>query len=214
MEPEVIGARCKRLREASDISIRQLANRAKVSISTITRLENGKPPNYNALLRICGELGIGISELLDSTPQSEWIAQREYMPSVSTEHHVNVAKVRYGRSSERRKLVDGEVSISDLGIGLEGGILNAMVLEIAGEGTLHSHSGQEELVFCLTGSVELTVGGTKLQLQKGDCACFWAGEPHAYRHISHERDDRKVEKSALLTVWTNSRNAQTRRDEE
>ena len=210
MEPEVIGARCKRLREFLGISIRQLASRSKVGISTIVRLESGKPPNYNALLNICRELGIGISELLDSTPQSEWIARREYMPPVSTEHHVNVARVRYGKLSERKKLVNGEVSISDLGIGLEGGILNAMVLEIIGEGILHSHPGQEELVFCLTGSVELTVGGKKLQLKKGDCACFWAGEPHAYRNISHE----KVDKSTLLTVWTNSRSTQIRKDVE
>lgn len=205
MEPAVIGARCKRLREASGISIRQLASRAKVSISTITRLENGKPPNYNALLRICSELGIGISELLDSTPLSEWIAQRENMPPVSIEHHANAARVRYGKLSNSIKLVNGEVSISDLGIGLEGGILNAMVLEVTGEGTLHSHPGQEELVFCLTGLIELTVGNEIFRLNKGDCACFWAGEPHAYRHIPHEREDEEIDRSILLTVWTNLR---------
>lgn len=67
----------RRLREARHMGMRELGEAAHVSISLISRLENGslEETNFGAVVRLCDALGISVDQLLHSTietcPQCE-----------------------------------------------------------------------------------------------------------------------------------------------
>jgi transcriptional regulator with XRE-family HTH domain len=72
--PEQIGRRTKQLRLAADLSVEQLAVRAGVSASTISRIERGQTrrPSLMVLTRIASALGYSSLE--------EMLAQPDQVP--------------------------------------------------------------------------------------------------------------------------------------
>ena len=62
--------------------------------------------------------------------------------------------------------------------GLPNGSLSFVILEISGETEMESHQG-EELLFCLSGKIELDLNGKKISLNEGDSTLFWGSEPHS-----------------------------------
>lgn len=53
----------RNLREKQGLTRQDLSNKARVSISSIARLENGGVASRNTVLRLCDALGVGIEEV-------------------------------------------------------------------------------------------------------------------------------------------------------
>jgi XRE family transcriptional regulator, regulator of sulfur utilization len=177
---EMLAARVRRFRQQSKMSIEQLAKSAGVDKNTIVRLEKGEGrPNLSTLMSICGVFKVSADDLMNMQSR----ANEDYFVFRKGEKCFNESK-------------DG-LEILDLNASLPNGLMNAVVLEISGEGMTRSHPG-EELVFCLKGKVGLSLGNTTLELNKGDSVMFYGREPHRY-FCPDESED--AEKGLILCVW-------------
>jgi len=166
----MLGKRIQRLRGSQGLSIEGLASKARVNKNTIVRLEKAeKGVSFDTVLKICEALDISIGKLIEDKPTEDI----DY-------------KIAYGYRQDRKTISEGPVTIGDINIHLEGGSLHAGILEIKGNGIKRSHPG-EELLFCLTGSVEVDVNGKKITLKKGDCIVFWGAEPHSYSYLESKK---------------------------
>ncbi len=81
---------------------------------------------------------------------------------------------------------------------LPGGELNCAVIELHSEGRMQSHPG-EELLYCLSGRVGITIGTLREELDEGDAILFYGTEAHRYANADRSRDV-----SVALCVWTSA----------
>lgn len=175
----MIGKRIKRLRESQELSIEDLAKRAEVNKNTIVRLEKGeKKVSLDTIIKVCEELNTSITKLFEGKPVEDIDYKMSEGPVTR--------EIKYGLRKDRIIIEDGAVVIDDINIHLKGGSLHAGILEILGEGKKKSHRG-EELLFCLTGKVEVDINGEKITLNKGDCVVFWGTEPHSYSYLASKK---------------------------
>ena len=66
------GPRLRRLRQGAGLTLKQLAERASLASSTISKIENDRmSPTYDVLLRLAGGLGIDLSSLLAGASPEE-----------------------------------------------------------------------------------------------------------------------------------------------
>jgi len=179
-DPMMMGKRIQRLRESQHLSIEGLAKKAQLNKNTIVRIEAGcKKVNFDTVLKICDALNTTITKVIRGKP-------------VSGIHY----KIATGYRKDRTTISkESTFTIGDMNIHLSGGSLHAGILEIKGKGNKKSHQG-EELLFCLTGTIELDVNGKKIIVNKGDGVAFWAAEPHSYSYI----DSKKGEMAVCLSV--------------
>lgn len=182
-DPMTLGKRIKRLRLSKNLTIKDLADASKINKNTIVRLEKGENrTSLNTVFRICDALDVSFSMILEGKPveNSDYIRHER--------------KIETGLRKDRKPISKGPVSIGDLSLHLNGGLLNAGILEVTGRGEKNSHTG-EELLFCLTGKVEVDINGQIIVLNKGDGLVFWGTEPHSYSHV-----DGKKDKTVCLSV--------------
>lgn len=164
--PEMLASRVRRFRYNKKLSIEQLAQKAKVDKNTIVRIEKGEGrPNLKTLINICNALGESVDKLIDMNAHENkdfYVHRREKTS----------AKVRKSTGQKGLRL-------GDLVAKLPFGLINAVILEIDGEGKMRSHSG-EEILFCLKGKVGVNIGNTSVILKKGDSVMIFGREPHQY----------------------------------
>lgn len=160
---EMLAARVRRFRLQKKMSIEQLAKAAGVDKNTVVRIEKGEGrPNLSTLMRICGILEVSVDTLMDL----ESVENQDYY------------LYRRGESSGVDESEPG-LRVGDLKAKLPCGKMNAVVLEITGEGRMRSHPG-EEITFCLKGKVGVMIGSTPVVLERGDSVLFFGREPHKY----------------------------------
>ena len=164
-DPAAIGHRVKALREAMDLSLRDLAQRSGVGAATLSQVERGESsPTLTVAARIADGLELTLSQLL----------------RLDEGRHVVIVRNGSGRRSNRpghaiEELTPplpgqrADVSRHRLDAGRSTG----------GEGDPPIHEpGSRETVVVLSGSVELTVDGERYPLAAGDSATFDADLPH------------------------------------
>ncbi len=164
-----VGARVKSLREAMDLSLRDLAERSGVSAPMLSQVERGTTsPTLAVAARIAAGLELSLSQLL----------------RLDEDGHVVV--VRRGRGRKRRhgghrveELTPplpgqrADVSLHRLGPGaVTGG---------AGDPPLHE-PGSRETAVVVTGSATLAVDGERHELRTGDSVTFDADLPHHFEN--------------------------------
>lgn len=175
-DPSRIGRRVRRLRESKQMTIGQFSDAADVNKNTIVRLEKGdKQTSLDTIYKVCKVLNISVATLLEE----KLISRIDYIVGEGPK----TRKIKYGERNKRETIIsEGPVNIGDLHLHLDGGLMHAGVIEVTGKSEERIHAG-EELIFCLTGKVELAVSGEKLQLNKGDGVVFLGGDPHSYRYL-------------------------------
>jgi XRE family transcriptional regulator, regulator of sulfur utilization len=150
------------LRHTRSLTQDALAKAAAVPRSTIANLESGAGnPSLVVLVKVAAALGVPIDELLAS-PR----AQVRHWPAA------DVAARSKGRGVRIRALVpepmpDGMIEVMDFEPGAVTG------------GTPHL-PGTREYFTCLSGRVNLTVGGDRHALAEGDVLAFPGNQPHSY----------------------------------
>jgi XRE family transcriptional regulator, regulator of sulfur utilization len=171
LDPAVIGARVKALREASSLSLRELALRCGVSAPMLSQVERGETsPTLVVAAKIASGLDLRLSQLLRLDEEG----------AVTV---VRAAQRRRGSTSRRGHSF--EVMTSDQpGQRAElsrhtlapGGATGA-----ADDPPMHE-PGSREVALVESGSVTLVCDGERYELHAGDCVTFDADLPHHFEN--------------------------------
>jgi XRE family transcriptional regulator, regulator of sulfur utilization len=171
IDPSVIGARIKALRESSSLSLRELALRCGVSAPMLSQVERGETsPTLVVAGKIAAGLDLRLSQLLRLDEEG----------AVTI---VRASERRRGRTSRRGHSFEvmtseqpgqrAELSRHTLS---PGGATGA-----ADDPPMHE-PGSREVALVESGSVTLVCDGERYELQAGDCVTFDADLPHHFEN--------------------------------
>jgi transcriptional regulator with XRE-family HTH domain len=164
-----VGARVKSLREAMDLSLRDLAERSGVSAPMLSQVERGDTsPTLSVAQKIAAGLDLTLSQLL----------------RLDEDRHVVVVRERDRRTRRRR----GHV-VEELTPPLPGQRADVSVHTLApgaatgGRDDPPMHEpGSRETAIVLEGAVELFIDGQRHELTDGDSVTFDADLPHHFEN--------------------------------
>ncbi len=183
LEPDAqvhIGPRVRALREAMDLSLRDLAERSGVSAPMLSQVErNQTSPTLAIAGRIARGLDLTLSQLLrlDETGTVSVVRAGERRRGGSGRHRFEVLTPPLpGQRAElsRHVLAPG---------GVTGG---------AGDPPMHK-PGSREVTLVQYGDAVLIIDGERHELHAGDCVTFDADLPHHFENPTQEE-------TALLAV--------------
>jgi transcriptional regulator with XRE-family HTH domain len=175
LSPAVIGARVKALREAADLSLRDLAARSGVSAPMLSQVERGETsPTLTVASRIAAGLELRLSQLLRLDEGSSVTvvrkSQRQRGGSTSRGHRFEVLTA--GQPGQR-----AELSLHTLAPGGATGATD--------DPPMHE-PGSRETALIEQGSVTLLCDGRRYELSEGDCVTFDADLPHHFENPTDE----------------------------
>jgi transcriptional regulator with XRE-family HTH domain len=165
----LVGGRVRSLREAMDLSLRDLAKRSGVSAPMLSQVERRETsPTLAVASRIAAGLELSLSQLL----------------RLDEDRHVVITRADDRRVRRRRKHTVEEltpplpgqradVSIHTLGAGAATGA--------ADDPPMHE-PGSRETAVVLEGAVDLFIDGERNQLGEGDSVTFDADLPHHFEN--------------------------------
>jgi transcriptional regulator with XRE-family HTH domain len=164
-----IGARVKSLREAMDLSLRDLAERSGVSAPMLSQVERGDTsPTLSVAQKIAVGLDLTLSQLLrlDEDPHVVVVRERDRRTRRRRGHRVE--ELTPPLPGQR-----ADVSEHTLAPGAATG----------GSGDPPMHEpGSRETAVVLEGAVELFIDGKRHELTSGDSVTFDADLPHHFEN--------------------------------
>ncbi|HXB15046.1 MAG TPA: XRE family transcriptional regulator [Solirubrobacteraceae bacterium] len=175
LDPAVIGARVKALREASGLSLRDLAERSGVSAPMLSQVERGETsPTLTVATRIAAGLELRLSQLLRLDEQGAVtvvrVSGRRRGGSVRRGHRYEV--LTSPQPGQRAELSRHELS--------PGGSTGAADDGVGGS---HLHEpGSRETALVEQGTVVLVCDGARYELHEGDTVTFDADLPHHFEN--------------------------------
>ncbi len=169
--PEILGARVRALREAMDLSLRDLAERSGVSAPMLSQVERGETsPTLQLATRIASGLDLRLSQLLrldeDGAVTVVRKEERRKGPSAVRGHTYEILSPPLpGQRAElsRHRLAAGAAT---------GGF---------GDPPVHE-PGSRETALVESGRVTLHCDGRRFELAAGDCVTFDADLPHHFEN--------------------------------
>ena len=174
LDPAVIGARVKALRESASLSLRDLAVRSGVSAPMLSQVERGETsPTLAVAARIAAGLELRLSQLLrldeDGAVTIVRTGQRQRGGNARRGHRFEV--MTSGQPGQRAELSRHTLAA--------GGATGA----VDGEGGDPLHEpGSRETALVERGSVVLVCDGQRHKLGDGDCVTFDADLPHHFEN--------------------------------
>ncbi len=174
LDPSVIGARVKALREAEGLSLRDLAERSGVSAPMLSQVERGETsPTLTLAGRIASGLELRLSQLLRLDEQGAVTVvragERRRGGNPRRGHRFEV--LTSAQPGQR-----AELSAHTLGAGGSTGAPD-------GVGGDHLHEpGSRETALVQQGRVELVCDGRRYELGEGDTVTFDADLPHHFEN--------------------------------
>ncbi len=171
--PVALGARVRALREAMDLSLRELAERSGVSAPMLSQVERGETsPTLQIAHRIASGLELRLSQLLRldeaGAVQIVRASERRTGPGTHPQHAYEILTPPLpGQRAElsRHTLAPGAVT---------GG---------PGDPPMHE-PGSRETALVQSGAVVLHCDGAPYALPAGDCVTFDADLPHHFENPS------------------------------
>jgi transcriptional regulator with XRE-family HTH domain len=172
-----IGARLRRSRLERGLTISEVAEQAGLTAGFISQLERDlTSASLSSLYRICTVLGIRVGNLIDDVPSGRLIRREEQARrslAMGNAEHLLLS------SREERRFHVTESHIPPMGS--------------AGE-ELYTLPADVELVYVLSGSLELRVGEEAHVLEEGDTLTYSPRDPHTWRNPS--------ETEPAVVLWT------------
>jgi transcriptional regulator with XRE-family HTH domain len=171
LDPAVIGARVKALREASSLSLRELALRCGVSAPMLSQVERGETsPTLVVAAKIASGLDLRLSQLLrldeDGAVTVVRAAGRRRGGTSRRGHSFEV--MTSDQPGQRAELSRHTLA--------PGGATGA-----ADDPPMHE-PGSREVALVESGSVTLVCDGERYELHAGDCVTFDADLPHHFEN--------------------------------
>jgi XRE family transcriptional regulator, regulator of sulfur utilization len=175
LSPTVIGARVKALREATGLSLRDLAARSGVSAPMLSQVERGETsPTLTIAARVAAGLELRLSQLLrldeDGTVTIVGPGQRRRGGNPRRGHRIEVLTA--AQPGQRAELSRHTLA--------PGGATGA-----ADDPPMHE-PGSRETALVERGTVELYCDGQRYELNEGDCVTFDADLPHHFENPGDE----------------------------
>lgn len=175
LDPAVIGARVKALREASELSLRDLAERSGVSAPMLSQVERGETsPTLTVAAKIAAGLELRLSQLLrldeGGTVTIVHAGQRQRGGNPRRGHRFEV--LTSSQPGQR-----AELSRHTLAAGATTGAPD--------DPPIHE-PGSRETALIERGSVVLVCDGERHPLAVGDCVTFDADLPHHFENPTGE----------------------------
>ncbi len=168
--PHAIGPRIKALREAMDLSLRDLAERSGVSAPMLSQVERGETsPTLQVATRIAAGLELRLSQLLrldeDGAVVVVQAGQGRHGPETAGHSYEVLTPPLPGQRAE--------LSRHSLAAGASTG----------GPGDPPMHEpGSRETALVESGQVVLLCDGQRYELSQGDCVTFDADLPHHFEN--------------------------------
>jgi transcriptional regulator with XRE-family HTH domain len=175
LSPAAIGARVKALREATSLSLRDLAARSGVSAPMLSQVERGETsPTLTVAARIAAGLDLRLSQLLrldeGGAVTIVRAAQRRHGGNARRGHRFEVLTA--AQPGQRAELSRHTLA--------PGGATGA-----ADDPPMHE-PGSREVALVERGAVELYCDGQRYELGENDCVTFDADLPHHFENPGEE----------------------------
>jgi transcriptional regulator with XRE-family HTH domain len=163
-----VGSRIRQLRQAKDLSARDLAARAGLTASYISRIENAKvSPTVATLGKVVQAMGETFASLFgDAQAEGPVVRADDRHPL----HSHGVDDYRVTPSWASRLVVVESVIQPGQASGAEP----------------HTHPGDEECVLVLEGQLTVWLDGKEHLLGPGDSATYFCRLPHRWRNSGRE----------------------------
>ncbi len=187
LSPAVLGERLRVARMRQGRSIRDLAEAAGLSKSSIVRLEQGGGTYPLTIVKVCAALGLHVARLRESEGAGE---DRLAVHRQGDDRWYDLVDFGAGplggvdrplTPEERAQLASQgtAVPIVVLASRLRDGRLLANIMEVYGPSPTRAHPG-EEFIYVLEGAVTITIGETPVTISKDESLVFRSVEPHTY----------------------------------
>ena len=174
-----VGARLRARRLDRGLTIAEVAERAGLTAGFISQLERDlTSASLSSLYRICAVLGLRVGDLIDDVPAGRLIRREEQARrslALGNAEHLLLSS----RDERRFHVTESHIP--------PGGS--------AGEEP-YTLPADVELVYVLSGSLELRVGDEVHELEQGDTLTYSPRDPHTWRNPS-ETDEAVVFWTAL-----------------
>ncbi len=170
-----VGQKIRFHRLGAALSLEELASRAQLSASYLSKIERGRSnPAMENLERICGALHMSFDQLLTKPPLVSSAQE-----TVTPERAANLRPTLV-RASERMRILlpRSELSYELLTPDLQRTLQFTLVRHPPHhESPVFEHEGEESM-FCLSGCLRAVVGQEQFVLSAGDCLSFSSSTPH------------------------------------
>jgi len=185
---DVLGDRLRRARSRQGRSIRELADAAGLSKSSIVRLEQGGGTYPLTIVKVCAALGLHVARLRDADTAGD---DRLAVHRAEDDRWYDMTDFGSGplgavdrplTAEERGALVKKGLTTVPLVVlksRLGDGRLMSNVMEIYGRSEPRSHPG-EEFVYVIDGSATITIGERSVTIGTGESVVFRSAESHTY----------------------------------
>jgi len=167
MDENIIGDNIRALRTGLEVSLTELARRASLDKSTLSKIERGNVSSpVSTLIRIAEAMGVPLVAFFD-----EHVEEPDYALTRKGEARIIAGSgTRFGYSYEA------------LALGLQHKKAEPFLLTIQpGDPEGHFQHAGEEFIYMISGRMEFSVGDEKLILRAGDALYFNATTRHATR---------------------------------
>ena len=171
LDPAVIGARVKALRESAGLSLRDLAERSGVSAPMLSQVERGETsPTLTVAARIASGLELRLSQLLrlDEGGAVTIVRARARQRGGNRRRGHSFEVLTSSQPGQRAELSTHTLA--------PGGATGA-----ADDPPMHE-PGSRETALVQRGSVVLVCDGRRHELSEGDCVTFDADLPHHFEN--------------------------------
>ena len=171
LDPAVVGARVKALREASSLSLRDLAQRSGVSAPMLSQVERGETsPTLTVATRIAAGLDLRLSQLLrlDEDGAVTVVRRGERRKGGNPRRGHRFEVLTAAQPGQRAELSRHTLA--------PGGTTGA-----PDDPPMHE-PGSRETAVVERGSVVLLCDGERHELNEGDCVTFDADLPHHFEN--------------------------------
>lgn len=161
-----IGARLRALRRDRGMTMAELATATGLTSGFLSQLERDLTSvSLSSLARICAALDVRFGDVLDSAPTGAVIRRKDARAWTGIGAHVDL--LLSSRDEKRFHLMESHIPP---GAG-------------AGE-ALYTFPADVELVYVLSGSLELRAEGKLFRVDAGDTLTYSPREPHTWRNPS------------------------------
>ena len=171
-----IGSKLRRLRLRKSMGLQELSKHSGLSPALLSKLErNVMYPTLPTLLRIAMVFSVGLEYFFNEQPEPvlEIVRKKD--------------RLRFPETPDQDPV---SFHFESLDFPVSNRPLNTFLAEFEPVGEeqlqLHEHPGIEVLYF-LSGKLELRVGTQRYELAEGDAVYFDASVPHGYRRIGSKR---------------------------
>ena len=177
-ELNLIGLRIRQLRERRETPIETLAQKSGCSVEMISALESGElVPSLTPLMRLARGLGVRLGTLLDDQSQDG--------PAIVRKGEQGATLHFSGNDPARKR---STLDFHPLAPHKAARNMEPFLIDVhpaTGEVVLNEHEG-EELLFVLTGRIEIRYGKDTYQLDVGDSIYYESIVPHHVHALGGE----------------------------